>query len=165
MVRRGVAVAVLLGLVAVGVVLTAGGHSTERASAASGARAAHAPRSAKGSRRGAAIVNLARGSDPSVLPGPVLIADRDNNRLIEVSPTGRLIWAFPRPGDLARGQTFTLPDDVFFSSSRQQAMVTQEDDFVISVIALATTGSSTATAIPACLAPVRATSTTPTTRC
>jgi hypothetical protein len=26
--------------------------------------------------------NLAPGSDPSVLPGPVLIADRDNNRLI-----------------------------------------------------------------------------------
>ncbi len=139
MVRRGVAVAVLLGLVAVGVVLTGGGQSTVPASAASGARATHTPRSAKGSRTGAvAIVNLAPGSDPSVLPGPVLIADRDNSRLIEVSPTGRVIWAFPRPGDLARGQTFKLPDDVFFSPDGQQAMVTQEDDFVISVIALET---------------------------
>jgi hypothetical protein len=43
---------------------------------------------------------LEPGSDPSVLPGPVLIADRDNNRLIEVSPAGRVLWRFPAPGDL-----------------------------------------------------------------
>jgi hypothetical protein len=68
----------------------------------------------------------------------VLIADRNNNRLIEVSPTGRVIWTFPRAGDLAPGQTFKSPDDVFFSPDGSQAMVTQEDDFVISLINLAT---------------------------
>ena len=89
------------------------------------------------SRASAAGGNLRPGSDPSVLPGPVLIADRDNNRLLEVSPDGRVLWRFPAPGDLARGQTFLLPDDAFFSPDGRQIVVTQEDDFAISVVDLA----------------------------
>lgn len=81
--------------------------------------------------------NLLAGSDPSVLPGPVLIADRDNNRLLEVSPDGRVVWRFPARGDLAAGQTFKLPDDAFFSPDGHRVIVTQEDDFAISVIDLA----------------------------
>jgi DNA-binding beta-propeller fold protein YncE len=81
--------------------------------------------------------NLRPGSDPSVLPGPVLIADRDNNRLLEVSPDGRVLWRFPAPGDLARAQTFLLPDDAFFSPDGRKIVVTQEDDFAISVVDLA----------------------------
>jgi DNA-binding beta-propeller fold protein YncE len=80
---------------------------------------------------------LRPGSDPSVLPGPVLIADRDNNRLLEVSPDGRVLWRFPAPGDLAHGQTFLLPDDAFFSPNGREIVVTQEDDFAISVVDLA----------------------------
>jgi hypothetical protein len=57
--------------------------------------------------------NLRPGSNPSVLPGPVLIADRDNNRLLVVSPTGQVLWRFPEPGDLVPGQSFRLPDDAF----------------------------------------------------
>jgi DNA-binding beta-propeller fold protein YncE len=82
--------------------------------------------------------NLQPGSDPSVLPGPVLIADRDNNRLLEVSPDGRVLWRFPAAGDLASGQTFLLPDDAFYSPDGRQIVVTQEDDFAISVVDLAT---------------------------
>ena len=78
--------------------------------------------------------NLLAGSDPSVLPGPVLIADRDNNRLLVVSPTGQVLWRFPEAGDLAPGQSFKLPDDAFFSPDGSQVVVTQEDDFVISVV-------------------------------
>jgi DNA-binding beta-propeller fold protein YncE len=78
--------------------------------------------------------NLAAGSDPSVLPGPVLIADRDNNRLLEVSPTGRVLWRFPEGGDLAPGQSFKLPDDAFFSPDGHQVVITQEDDSVISIV-------------------------------
>jgi DNA-binding beta-propeller fold protein YncE len=73
-------------------------------------------------------------SQPSVLPGPVLIADRGNNRLVMVSPRGRVVWIFPRPGDLRPGQSFQSPDDAFFSPDGKQIIVTQEDDFVISVI-------------------------------
>ena len=74
------------------------------------------------------------GSDPSVLPGDLLIADRGNNRLLELDPAGRVVWQFPRPGDLRAGQTFKSPDDAFFDPSGQFVVATQEDDFVISVI-------------------------------
>lgn len=82
--------------------------------------------------------HLAPGSDPSVLPGPVLIADRTNNRLIEVSPEGQVLWQFPRPGDLAPGQPFTVPDDAFFSPDGKQIIVTEEDAFVVTLIDVAT---------------------------
>jgi hypothetical protein len=81
---------------------------------------------------------LAPGSDPSVLSADVLIADHHNNRLLIVDPQGRVRWEFPRPGDLAPGQTFLEPDDAFFSPDGRYIIVTQEDDYVISVIAVAT---------------------------
>ena len=93
-------------------------------------------RSRAGAAR-AATINLAAGSDPSVLPGPLLIADSGNNRLLEVSPTGQLIWEFPRPGDLAPGQTFQSPDDAFYASDGRRVIATQEEDFAVSVIDLA----------------------------
>jgi hypothetical protein len=81
---------------------------------------------------------LAPGSDPSVLPADVLIADHKNNRLLIVDPQGRIRWEFPRPGDLAPGQTFLEPDDAFFSPDGRYIIATQEDDYVISVISVAT---------------------------
>ncbi len=80
---------------------------------------------------------LAPGSDPRVLPGPLLIADRGNDRLIIIDPRGRLIWQFPRPGDLAPGQTFKVPDDAFFTPDGRDIVATQEDDFVVSLIDVA----------------------------
>jgi hypothetical protein len=100
---------------------------------APGAQAGGAPAAAaraSGSGSGA----LQPGSDPAVLPGPVLIADRDNNRLIEVSPQGKVIWLFPAAGDLAPGQSFRVPDDAFFSPDGHRVIATQEDDQAISVI-------------------------------
>jgi hypothetical protein len=82
--------------------------------------------------------HLIPGSDPSVLPTDVLIADHQNNRLLIVDPQGRIRWEFPRPGELARGQTFLEPDDAFFSPDGRYIIATQEDDFVISVIDVAT---------------------------
>jgi len=81
---------------------------------------------------------LAPGSDPSVLPADVLVADHRNNRLLIVDPQGRIRWEFPRPGDLAPGQTFLQPDDAFFSPDGRHIIATQEDDQVISVISVAT---------------------------
>jgi DNA-binding beta-propeller fold protein YncE len=95
---------------------------------ASAGRARSAERPASGA--GA----LQPGSDPRVLPGPVLIADRDNNRLIEVSPQGKVIWRFPAAGDLGSGQSFRVPDDAFFSPDGRRVIATQEDDQAISVI-------------------------------
>jgi hypothetical protein len=81
--------------------------------------------------------HLAPGSDPSVLPGDILIADDWNNRLLIVDPQGRVRWRFPRPGDLARGQSFLLPDDAFFSPDGKDIIATEEEDSVVSVISIA----------------------------
>ena len=106
---------------------------------------------------------LAPGSDPSVLPGPVLIADKLNNRLLIVDPQGHVRWAWPQPGDLAPGQTFVVPDDAFFSPDGRYIIATQEDDYVISVIDIATGRSCGATGTRGSPARARATSGTLTT--
>ncbi len=72
-----------------------------------------------------------------MLPAPVLIADRGNNRLIVVDPTGHVRWQFPRPGDLRPGQTFKVPDDAFFTPDGRQIVATEEDDYVVSLIDIA----------------------------
>ena len=73
-----------------------------------------------------------------MLPGPILIADKLNNRLIIVDPEGHIRWVWPKPGDLAPKQTFLIPDDAFFSPDGRDIIATQEDDFVITVIDIAT---------------------------
>lgn len=85
----------------------------------------------------AAGPNLAPGSNPAVLPGDVLIADEGNNRLLVVDPTGKIVWQFPRPGELAPGVTFLSPDDAFFTPSGKQVLATEEDDQVVSLLSLA----------------------------
>jgi hypothetical protein len=129
----------LLLLLVVGVAVAASdGDPPERArraaagAAVAGAQGARAPDAERPASAG--LGALQPGSDPRVLPAPVLIADRDNNRLIEVSPQGRVIWHFPAPGDLASGQTFQVPDDAFFSPDGRRVIATQEDDQAISVI-------------------------------
>lgn len=82
--------------------------------------------------------NLRPGSDPRALPAAVLIADHLNNRLMIVDPNGRIAWRFPRRGDLAPGQSFRVPDDAFFTPDGRYILATQEDDFVISLIDVAT---------------------------
>ena len=141
--RRAVALvvptAIVIGVIAIASGL-GGGSAREGTDppARSGVLAMHARRAPRAGSASGAGANLQPGSDPAVLPGPVLIADRDNNRLLEVSPNGRVLWRFPVAGDLAAGQTFKLPDDAFFSPDGRRIVVTQEDDFVISVIDLAT---------------------------
>ncbi len=91
----------------------------------------------KSRRKSAAASPLAPGSDPSVLPGPVLIADEGNNRLIEVNPRGRIIWEFPRAADAAKGQTLPTPDDAFFTPDHRHVIATQEENFTLSLIDIA----------------------------
>jgi len=76
-------------------------------------------------------------SKPDALPADVLVADHLNNRLVIIDPLGRIRWVFPRPADLAPGQTFLSPDDAFFSPDGKYIVATQEDDQVISVIDVA----------------------------
>jgi outer membrane protein assembly factor BamB len=127
-----VSLAILSVLAAVQLVASVvGGHGARRRRATS-TTASSAPATAGTPAR------LAPGSDPSALPGPLLVADRGNDRLLVVDPQGRVQWEFPRPGDLAAGQTFKVPDDAFFTPDGSQIIATQEDDFVISLIDVAT---------------------------
>ena len=80
--------------------------------------------------------NLQPGSNPSALPGPILIADEGNSRLLLVDPKGRILWQFPSPGDLSSGQTFIEPDDAFFGPTGADIMATQESQFVITEISI-----------------------------
>ena len=81
---------------------------------------------------------LAPGSDPSVLPGPLLIADGLGNRVLIIDPNGRNMWQFPRPGDLAAGQTFKSPETAWFSPDGKQVVVASEDTDMVYVIDIAT---------------------------
>ncbi len=82
--------------------------------------------------------HLQPGSNPSVLPGPILIADRNNSRLLLVDPKGRILWQFPSPGDLLAGQVFKSPDDAFFSPHGNHILATQESQFTLTEISLET---------------------------
>ena len=80
---------------------------------------------------------LAPGSNPAVLPGPLLIADGNGNRVLIIDQSGRSMWQFPRPGDLAAGQTFKAPEAAWFSPDGRQVLVDSEDTNTISVIDIA----------------------------
>jgi DNA-binding beta-propeller fold protein YncE len=86
---------------------------------------------------GAGDGHLAAGSHPEVLPGPVLIADEGNDRLLIVDPQGRVAWTFPQPGDLPAGVEFKAPDDAFFTPDGRQIIATEEGYSVVSLIDIA----------------------------
>jgi hypothetical protein len=60
------------------------------------------------------------------VPGYVLIADRNNNRLLIVSPTGQVVWRFPHGGDVRPGQSFRDPDDAFFAPGYHRLITNEE---------------------------------------
>ena len=64
------------------------------------------------------------------LPYPIVIADRRNNRLIEIAPDKRIVWEFPSPNlKIYRGN-----DDVFFSPDGRRSMVNEEDNYDIHIV-------------------------------
>ncbi len=73
---------------------------------------------------------------PGPVPGYVLIADRNNNRILLVSPAKRVVWEFPRPGDIRPGQSFHDPDDAFFTPNYTGISINEEFNQTISLIHL-----------------------------
>jgi DNA-binding beta-propeller fold protein YncE len=64
------------------------------------------------------------------LPYPILIADRRNNRLIEVAPDKRIVWEFPSPNlAVYRGN-----EDVNFSSDGMRLAVSEEDNYDLHIV-------------------------------
>jgi DNA-binding beta-propeller fold protein YncE len=72
-----------------------------------------------------------RGASP--LPGYLMVADRDNNRLIILNPAGRIVWRFPAGG----GSGFPGPDDAFVSPDGRYVSVNQEFNETIALVSLA----------------------------
>jgi hypothetical protein len=70
-----------------------------------------------------------------IVPGYLMIADRDNNRLLLVAPDKRVVWSFPRPGDLRAGQTFRDPDDAFWTPGYRAISVNEEFNDQIALVA------------------------------
>jgi len=64
------------------------------------------------------------------LPYPIVIADRRNNRLIEVAPDKRIVWQFDSP-DL---KIYHDNDDVFFSPDGHLLAISEEDNHDIHLI-------------------------------
>lgn len=64
------------------------------------------------------------------LPYPILIADRRNNRLIEIAPDKRIVWEMPSP-DLSyyRGN-----EDVNFSPDGRSLAVSEEDNYDLHIV-------------------------------
>ena len=64
------------------------------------------------------------------LPYPIVIADRRNNRLIEVAPDKSIVWEFPSPSlKVYRGN-----EDVNVSSDGKLLAVSEEDNFDVHIV-------------------------------
>jgi len=64
------------------------------------------------------------------LPWPIVIADRRNNRLIEITPDKRIVWEFPSPDlVLYRGN-----EDVNFSDDGKLLAVSEEDNYDVHIV-------------------------------
>lgn len=73
----------------------------------------------------------------SPLPGYLMIADRDNNRIIIVNPDKKIVWRFPSRNDLRPGQVFAGPDDAFISADRRNITTNEEFADTVAVLSLA----------------------------
>jgi outer membrane protein assembly factor BamB len=140
--RTITAAAVIVGAILF-LTMRSAGHDPPARSATGGTRGARAatggaPRSAvTAAQSHCPCPNLVPGSNPAALPGQVLVADHRNNRLLIIAPNGTVTWEFPRPGDLSAGQTFLVPDDAFVTPDGRYIVVTEEDDYVISMVSIA----------------------------
>lgn len=64
------------------------------------------------------------------LPYPIIIADRRNNRLIEITPDKRIVWEFPSPSlEYYRGN-----EDVNFSEDGKLLAVSEEDNYDLHIV-------------------------------
>ena len=70
------------------------------------------------------------------VPGYLLIADRNNGRLLIVSPSKRIVWRFPRAGDVPPGRSFHDPDDAFFTPGFRGISTNEEFNQQIAEISL-----------------------------
>ncbi len=83
------------------------------------------------------LLGLPAVPDRPPVPGYVMIADRENNRIVVVSPRKRVVWTFPGPHDLRSGQSFAGPDDAFLTPDGRGIITNEEFQETIALIRLA----------------------------
>jgi len=69
--------------------------------------------------------------------GDLMIADRQNGRILIVDASGKVHWRFPASGSLPAGRTFAA-DDAFLAPDGRTIVANEEDNQVIDRIDLAT---------------------------
>src|SRR5436853_6037957 len=102
----------------------AGGHVVATKRAAARAPSVHRPRPGP-AQRVLQLPPVARGP----LPGYLLIADRNNNRVLIVSPSKRVVWTSPQ---------LHGPDDAFFTPGYRAVITNEEFNDTLSEVSLAT---------------------------
>lgn len=65
------------------------------------------------------------------LPGDVLIADAQNNRILLVTPGKRIVWQFPRPG---HPSPLYDDDDVFFGPHFDEIVTNEESNNTLAIL-------------------------------
>ena len=68
--------------------------------------------------------------EAATLPYPILIADRRNNRLIEIAPDKRIVWEFPTPNLTI----YSGNEDVNFSPDGKRLAVSEEDNYDVHIV-------------------------------
>lgn len=72
---------------------------------------------------------------PGRIPGYVMVADRNNDRIVIINPrTNTVVWKFPRAGDVRPGQSFHDPDDAFFTPGYTSISTNEEYNQTIAQI-------------------------------
>lgn len=97
-------------------------------------RSKRAPATAGATAR--SLLGLPRLHGSSALPGYLMIADRDNNRIIVVTPGHRVAWVFPHSGQLRAGQHFAGPDDAFLTPSGRSIITNEEFSDTVARVSL-----------------------------
>ena len=67
--------------------------------------------------------------------GKLLIADRGNNRLLVVNPSGNVTWTYPSPKLPPPPVPFYFPDDAFWVHGGHAILVNEEENDVLAEIA------------------------------
>jgi hypothetical protein len=120
------------------VVACGGSHRADKPAHAGDAprKVAHTSSAQAGSDPVLARLGLPPVPAGSVLPGYLLIADRENNRIIVVNPARKIVWRFPRAhGGGAKG-TFLGPDDAFVTPDGRDVITNQEFSETVAIVSL-----------------------------
>jgi len=100
-----------------------------------GLAALWAPQNLVGSQPGTTAAYAAASRRPAPA-GFILIADRGNNRILVVNPSGQLVFEYPTAADLAAGRRLVYNDDTFVEPGGQALIANEEDNHAIVQVGL-----------------------------